>query len=161
VNPGVPYTAIVTGVGGTTGVALVEVFEADHPEIPLLNISTRARVLTGDNVLIGGFIIQGSGPQQVLITARGPSLGQPPFNVPGTLADPTLDLYQQGTINPIESNDNWVDSPNAAAIQATGNAPSNPLESAIIRTLQPGAYSAIVRGKNGGTGVGLVEVYAK
>jgi len=161
VNPGVPYTVHLTGVSETSGIAIVEVFELDKPEVPLLNISTRGPVLTGDNVMIGGFIIQGDAPQQVLIIAKGPSLGQSPFNVPGSLPDPTLELYQAGVTNPIESNDNWVDSTNLAAIQATGNAPTSALESAIIRTLAPGAYTAIVRGKGAFQGIGLVEVYKK
>ena len=161
VNPGVPYTVHLTGVGGASGVAIVEVFEADHPEIPLLNISTRGKVQTGDNVMIGGFIIQGNASQQVLITARGPALGVAPFNVPGVLSDPTLELFQAGNPVPIATNDNWGESPDAAAIAATGNAPTNALESAIIRTLAPGAYTAIVKGKNGGTGIGIVEVFKK
>lgn len=127
----------------------------------MLNISTRGNVLTGDAVLIGGFIIQGSAAPQVLITAKGPSLGQAPFNVPGALADTTLEIYQAGVALPIETNDNWGEAANAAAIQATGNAPSSALEAAVLRTLLPGAYTAIVRGKNGAVGVGLVEVYAK
>ena len=111
--------------------------------------------------MIGGFIIQGDGSQQVLIVAKGPSLGQAPFNVPGSLPDPTLDLYQAGVANPIDTNDNWVDASNSAAIQASGNAPSSPLESAILKTLAPGAYTAIVRGKGAFQGIGLVEVYKK
>jgi len=161
VNPGVPYTVHLTGVAQTTGIAIVEVFELDKPEIPLLNISTRAPVLTGDHVMIGGFIIQGDAAQQVLIIAKGPSLGSAPFNVAGSLPDPTLELYQAGNPNPIDFNDNWGESANAAAIQASGNVPTNALESAIIRTLAPGAYTAIVRGKGLAQGIGLVEVYKK
>jgi len=161
VNPGVPYTVHLTGVGETSGIAIVEVFELDKPEVPLLNISTRGPVLTGDQVMIGGFIIQGEAAQQVLVLAKGPSLGSSPFNVPGALPDPTLDLYQAGIAEPIESNDNWVNSPNMAAIQSSGNAPSSPLESGIIRTLAPGAYTAIVRGAGAFQGIGLVEVYKK
>ena len=161
VTPGVPYTVHLSGTGATTGLALVEVFEADKPDLPLLNISTRGTVLTGDSVLIGGFIIQGNSSQRVLVTAKGPSLGSAPFNVPGALADTTLELYQAGVALPIETNDNWGESSNVTAIQATGNAPTHALEAAIIRTLAPGAYTAIVKGKNGATGVGLVEVYAR
>jgi len=159
VSPNVPYTVHVTGVGNTTGIGIVEVFELDQPETPLLNISTRGPVLTGDNILIGGFIIQGDAAQQVLIVAKGPSLGEAPFLVPGSLPDPTLELYSGATV--IESNDNWVDSTNAAAITATGNAPTKPLEAAILRTLAPGAYTAIVKGKGTFQGIGLVEVYKK
>ena len=161
VNPGVPYTVHLTGVSNATGVALVEVFEADRPETPLLNISTRGRVQTGDNVMIGGFIIQGTGSQQVLVTARGPALGQAPFNLAGVLADPTLELFQAGNAVPIATNDNWGDSADVAAIQATGNAPTSALESAIIKTLAPGAYTAIVKGKNSGIGIAIVEVFKK
>jgi hypothetical protein len=161
VNPNVPYTVHVTGVSETQGIAIVEVFELDKPEVPLLNISTRGPVLSGDNVMIGGFIIQGDSPLPVLIVAKGPSLGVAPFNIPGSLPDPTLELYQAGVAAPIDSNDNWVDSTSAAAIQASGNAPTNPLESAILRTLTPGAYTAIVRGKGAFQGIGLVEVYKK
>ncbi len=159
VSPGLAYTVHLAGVSNTTGIGLVEVFETDRPDIPLLNISTRGRVGTGDDVLIGGFIVQGTSPQRVLIVAKGPSLGLAPFNVPGALADTTLDLYSGSSV--IESNDNWGDSAEAAAIQASGNGPTRALESAILRTLAPGAYTAIVRGRNGATGVGLVEVYAK
>jgi hypothetical protein len=80
------YTAIVSGFGGTTGVAIVEVFELDQPGTPLINIATRGPVYTGDNVMIAGLIIQGDAPKTVLITARGPSMAGPPHNVPGTLS---------------------------------------------------------------------------
>ncbi len=149
----------MTGVGDTTGIGIVEVFELDKPETPLLNISTRGPVLTGDNILIGGFIIQGDAAQQVLIVAKGPSLGQSPFNLGGALPDPTLDLYSGSTV--IESNDNWGEAHNTAAIGSSGNAPSHALESAILRSLAPGAYTAIVKGKGSFQGIGLVEVYKK
>jgi hypothetical protein len=122
----------------------------------LRNISTRAFVQTGDRVEIGGFIITGSGTKRVLIRAIGPSLSG--LGIGGTLADPTLELRNASNAL-ITSNDNWTDSPDAAAIQATGIPPSNNFESAIIRTLNPGSYTAIVAGKNGGTGIGLVEIY--
>ena len=157
-NPGA-YTAIVTGYGTTSGVALVEVFEIDHPETPLINISTRGPVYTGDNVMIAGLIIQGDTPKTVLITARGPSMAGPPFNVPGTIANPTLSLYSGQTV--IASNDNWPESANAAQIRMAIGVPTNGLESAILITLQPGAYTAIVSGANGGTGLSLVEVFAQ
>ena len=151
------YTAIVSGVGGGTGVGIVEVFEADHPEYPLINISTRGQVQTGDNVMIGGFIIQGNASQTVLIRAVGPNLAN--FGVPGVLANPTLQLYSGQTV--IASNDDWQSASNAAEIQATGLAPVSSLESAILITLAPGAYTAIVSGVGGGTGVGIVEVFAR
>jgi len=151
------YTAIVQGVGGGTGVGVVAVFAVDHPEIPLANISTRSQVLTGDNVMIGGFVIQGSGPQTVVISATGPSLAA--FGISNPLADPTLTLVRSSDQSVVASNDNWQDAPNAAQIQASGFAPSDPHESAIMVTLDPGAYTAIVSGKNGGTGVGVVGVF--
>lgn len=158
-NPGA-YTAVVSGAyssaGYTTGVAIVEVFEVDHPENPLVNIATRGPVLTGDQVLIAGFIIQGNGPQTVVVRARGPSLA--PFGVTGTLADPVLRLYTGDTL--IATNDNWVNAANAAQLQASGFAPSNSNESAILITLNPGAYTAIVSGAADTTGVGIVEVFS-
>ncbi len=157
-NPGA-YTAIVNGVGATSGVAIVEVFEIDQPGTPLINIATRGPVYTGDNVMIAGLIIQGDAPKTVLITARGPSMAGPPHNVPGTLSDPVLTLYSGQT--PIASNDNWPDAVNASQIQTAIGAPSNTLESAILITLQPGAYTAIVSGADGGTGLAIVEVFAQ
>jgi YVTN family beta-propeller protein len=149
------YTAIVTGAGGTTGVGLVEIFEVDAPSVPLINIATRGPVLTGSDVMIGGFIIQGSGPQTVVVRARGPSLAQ--TGVPGVLANPVLQLFQGQTQMAV--NDDWGSASNAAAIQASGFAPPDALESAILVTLQPGAYTAIVTGAGGTTGVGIVEVF--
>ncbi len=151
------YTAIVTGAGGLTGVGIVEVFEVDRPEVPLVNIATRGRVLTGSDVMIGGFIIQGDAPQTVVIRARGPSLV--PFGIANALGDPVLQLFSGAT--PITSNDNWQTATNAAAIQASGFAPSNANESAILITLAPGAYTAIVTGAGNTTGVGIIEVFAQ
>jgi hypothetical protein len=123
----------------------------------LLNISTRMLVLTDDKVLIGGFIITGTDPKEVLIRGIGPSL----TGVGVTLSDPTLELHQGSTI--VTTNDNWKTRPDGtsqqAEIEATTIPPTNDLESAILATLSPGAYTAILAGKNGGTGVGLVEVY--
>ena len=127
------------------------------------NISTRLQVGTADRVMIAGFIVQGSAPKRVLIRAGGPSLAQ--FGVPNTLANPRLDLHD--TSNTIGMNDNWqttqiggvITSDQVAEIQNSGLAPSDPAESAIIVTLPPGAYTAIVQGVNGGTGVGIVEVF--
>ena len=148
------YTAVVSGVGNTTGVAIVEVYEIDAPSMPLLNISARGLVATGESVMIGGFVVSGSAPRTVVVRAIGPSLAL--YGVPGVLQNPQLQLFSGST--QIAYNDNWQDS-NAAAIQASGFAPSNPLESAIRITLPPGAYTAIVTGVGGGTGVGMVEVY--
>ncbi len=109
----------------------------------------------GDDIGIGGFIISGVTPKHVLIRAIGPSLTQ--SGVPNALPDPVLELYHSGP-SPFATNDNWRDT-QEAAIEATGIAPVNDLESAIDITLTPGNYTAIVRGNNGGTGVALVEVY--
>jgi hypothetical protein len=111
-------------------------------------------VQTGNNVLIAGFIVSGSGSTDVLIRALGPTLGQ--FGVTGALGNPTLDLLTGNTL--LASNDNWKDT-QRAAISATGKAPPNDLESAIRNTFTPGNYTAIVRGKNNTTGIGLVEAY--
>jgi photosystem II stability/assembly factor-like uncharacterized protein len=151
------YTAVVSSADGTPGVGIVEVMEVDHPELPLAAISTRGNVLTGDDVMIGGFIVQGSGPQTVIIRARGPSLAAQ--GVSGALANPVLHLLS-GTTE-IASNDDWVSSPDAAAIQAAGFAPANSLESAILVTLNPGPYTAVVTGQGGATGIGIVEVFAQ
>jgi hypothetical protein len=126
------------------------------PALPnLANISTRLSVGTDDNVLIGGFIITGTGDKNVIVRALGPSLAAQ--NVPGALADPVLELHDS-TGAMIATNDNWKDS-QQAEIEATTIPPSDDHESAIVRRLTPGNYTAIVRGKNNGTGVGLVEAY--
>jgi uncharacterized repeat protein (TIGR01451 family) len=179
------YTAIVSGVGGTSGVGLVEVFDLDTGTQPkLVNISTRARVLTGDSVMIGGFwIAGGTGSKTVLMRARGPSLGAAPFtNDPRfVLANPTVELYSGGTV--IAQNDQWDQqtgcTPNGPLtacgdtnqIIATGLDPCQPnpgetvappncgSESALLVTLSPGGYTMIVRGAGGGTGLGLVEIF--
>ena len=146
-----PHTAALRGKAGGTGVGLVEVYdlESAKPE-QLANISTRGQVLTGDDVMIGGFIIDGLYPAKVLLRAIGPSLP-----VPGALKDPTLDLVDaQGNII---SNDNWRATQEA---EIAGVLPPNAeKEAAIVATLVPGSYTAIVRGKDGTTGVALVEGY--
>ena len=120
----------------------------------LLNISTRLNVQAGENVLIGGFIITGTDPKQVLLRGIGPSLGA--AGLSGVLANPTLELHHSD--GSVVTNDDWKDS-QESEISASGLAPTNDLESAIIATLDPGFYSAILSGVNGGTGVGLVEAY--
>jgi uncharacterized protein DUF11 len=151
------YTAIVSGVGNTTGVAIVAVYEVDHPEAPLVNISTRGRVLTGNDVMIGGFIIQGGTPRTVVVTGIGPALLG--AGIPNALANPTLTLVAaDGTI--VATNDDWGAAPNASQIQQAGFAPANPRESAIMVTLPPGAYTAVLSGAGGTTGVGIIAVYS-
>ena len=156
------YTAIVRGVNNTTGVALVEVYDLDTRRLDvsinaqLGNISTRGLVQTGDNVMIGGFIVRGDLPARVIVRATGPSLAQ--YGITDPLADPTLELHN-GNGAVIAFNDNWMDAPNKQAIIDSGFAPSNNLESAILMTLDPGNYTAIVRGTNDTTGIALVEAY--
>ena len=119
-----------------------------------LNISTRASVLTGENILDGGFIVTGTDAKQILIRGLGPSLANQ--GVTGFLMDPTLELHDTNGV--IQSNDNWKDN-QESEIEATGIPPANDAESAIIATLAPGEYTVILQGKDGGTGIGLVEVY--
>ncbi len=149
-----PYTALLKGYLGTTGVGMVEVLDVDDSLPYLSNISTRARVGTDHLVTIAGFIITGNTPKQILIRGRGPSVGVPAGVT--RLPDPTLTLKSGQTT--IGSNDDWEDAANAADISATGKAPGDPLDSAIMMVLQPGAYTAILRGAGGVTGVGIVEV---
>jgi glucose/arabinose dehydrogenase len=153
------YTAIVFGKNGTSGVALAEVYDVDSAASSQLgNISGRGHVQTGDNVMIGGFIVGNNiGAARIVVRALGPSLSGSVSSP--VLADPTLELHDvNGTL--IGFNDNWQDDPDQAMlITDAGLAPSNSLESAILDGLAPGPYTAIVVGKNGGTGIGLVEVY--
>jgi hypothetical protein len=152
-DPG-SYTAIVRGVGDTTGVGLVEVYDLDQTvDSKLAQISTRGFVQTGDNVMIGGLYVIGSDSQTVIVRAIGPSLP-----VDGKLLDPTLEL-RDGNGALLDSNDNWR-SDHEQEIIATTVPPSDNAESAIVRTLTPGPYTAIVRGVNDTTGIALVEVYA-
>jgi len=160
------YTAIVRGVNDTTGVGLVEVYDLNFGGSfsRLLNISSRSVVLDGDNVMIGGFIVQGSGPKRVIVRAIGPELTQ--YGVQNVLTDPKLELHD-GSGALIASNDNWqttviggiITKDQVMDIQSSGHAPTQPSESAIIADLPPGRYTAIVRGKNISVGVALVEVY--
>jgi len=159
------YTAILRGVDNMTGVALVEVYDLS-PGIDsiLANISSRSFVLGGDNVMIGGFIVQGTQSKKVIIRAIGPELTQ--YGVPNALGDPTLELHDRtGAL--IASNDDWqhtiiggiITKDQVMDIQNSAHAPTAASESAIIATLPPGNYTAIVRGKNIAVGVALVDVY--
>lgn len=151
------YTAILRGKNGTTGIGVVEMYDLDvTSDSKLANISTRGFVQPGSNVMIPGFILgNGTASEKVIIRALGPSL----TGVANVLADPTLALHDSnGTL--LMSNDNWRDDASQAAqIIATGIPPQNDLESAIVTTLPAGPYTAIVEGKNGGTGVAVAEVY--
>jgi hypothetical protein len=149
------YTAIVRGVNNTTGIATVEVYDLDtSANSKLANISTRGLVQTGDNILIAGTIVVGQTSRKAIIRALGPSL-----SVPGKLSDPILELHD-GNGALLEANDNWMDSPNKQAIIDSTIPPPNASEAAIVRTLTPGAYTAVVRGANNATGIVVVEVYA-
>jgi hypothetical protein len=156
VAPGA-YTAILRGKNDTTGVAVVEAYDlAPMVDAKLANISTRGFVQTGNDILIGGLIVAGNGPATTVVRALGPSLGQ--AGIANPLQDPTLELHDgNGTLT--NFNDNWVDNGQLTSIQATGLAPANNLESALLTTLSPGAYTAVVRGKNDSTGIALVEAY--
>ncbi len=147
------HTAVVRGANGTTGVGLVEVYDLEPgSDAKLGNISTRGFVQTGDNILIGGLILTGSSPLRVLVRALGPSLP-----VAGALADPTLELRDRdGAL--LASNDDWRSTQEAEIIGTTLPPPSE-REAAIVRTLPPASYTAIVRGVGGSTGVALVEAY--
>jgi hypothetical protein len=157
---GIGYTAIMSGVNNATGLGLVEVYDIDSAaDSKLANISTRGQVLTEGDVMIGGVIMVGSEPEKVIVRAIGPSLGG--AGVTGSLQDPTLELHDSnGAL--LVSNDNWRSS-QEAEIKATGLQPTNDMESAIVTTLPASpdgmAYTAIVRGVNGTTGVALVEFY--
>jgi hypothetical protein len=145
---------VAGGINDTSGtLASAELYGPLSPSAQLLNIATRLKVLSGDNVLIGGFIITGTDPKKVLILGVGPSLSQ---FFSGSLADPTLELYQGNTL--LQANDNWK-TDQQAEVEATGAQPTNDLESAIVRTLDPGSYTAILRGKGDATGIGVVQAY--
>ncbi len=152
------YTVIVTGADPTPGISLVELYDIEPlSHSTLKNMSTRGSVGTLDNVLISGFIVGDVGSSTVVVRAIGPSLAS--YGVTGVLSDPTLAIYDS-TGSLIASNDNWQDNINAIDIQKNGLAPPNPSESALVLHLPAGAYTAVVRGVNDGTGIGLAEVYS-
>ena len=155
------YSAVLAGNNQTSGIGVVEVYDlSPAANSQLANISSRGFIDTGDNVMIGGFIVgggTGGGNAKVIVRALGPSVP-----VAGALSDPTLELHDaSGTI--VTSNDDWKTRPDGssqqAEIEATTIPPTNDLESAVVASLPPGNYTAVVRGKNNATGVGLVEVY--
>jgi len=155
-DPGT-YSAILRGNNNASGVALVEVYDLnDGVDSKLANLSTRAFVSTGDDIVIAGVLLGGgSGLDTIVVRGIGPSLTG--FGVPNALADPMLELRDEnGAL--LVANDNWQDDP-IGMISVLGLAPTNALESAIVATLAPGAYTALLSGVNNGTGVGLVEVY--
>jgi hypothetical protein len=151
------YTAVMRGKNDSTGIGVVEMYDLNlGSDSKLANISTRGLVQTGGDVMIVGFIFgNGAASEKVAVRAVGPSL----TGISDLLADPTLDLHDSnGTL--LMSDDNWNDDANQAdAISANGMAPQSDLEAAIVTTLPPGAYTAIISGKGGGTGVAVAEVY--
>ena len=160
IDPGA-YTVILKGKNGESGVGSVEVYDLDPTSnSSLANISTRGFVETNDNVMIAGLIVGGSNPDnptRVVVRALGPSI---PVN--GALANPTVELHDENGAA-IAFSDDWKKRPDGSnqqpEIESTHVPPSNDLESALIQPLLPGSYTAIVRGKDGSTGIGLVEVY--
>jgi hypothetical protein len=153
------YTAILSGKNNTAGVGLIEVYDGNpNSESQIGQISTRGFVQGGNNVMIGGFILGGSqADARIALRGLGPSLSQ--FGLNNVLADPTLEVRDaNGTT--LVANDNWIDDPaSAALLTANGLAPANPKESGIFTSLPPGQFTAILAGKNGGIGIGLVEIY--
>ena len=155
------YTASLAGMNNGSGVGLVEVYDLNSgATAKLANISTRGSVQTADNVMIGGFSLGGSStnPTRIVVRAIGPSLTQ--FGINNALSNPTLELFDNNGQR-VAFNDNWTDDQNQAAqLQALKIAPSQTAESAVVTTLPPGLYTAIVAGQGGGVGIGLIEVYA-
>jgi hypothetical protein len=160
VTPG-NYTAIVTGAGGATGVALVEVYDESSSEstIELSNLSTRGYVGTGDSVMIAGFIVGGNVGEEtsVVIRVLGPTIAASPYNVVGTITDPVLTIVDGTGV--IATVDNWGDHQDSNMVASLNRTPSSANEAAIFLNVTPGNYTAIVTGANGTTGVALVEVY--
>jgi acetyl esterase/lipase len=149
------YTGVLRGANGATGVGLFELYDLDAASSRLTNISTRGEVGSGSDAMIGGFIIGGDDPTKVIVRAIGPSLAA--SNIPNPMADPLLDLYDtNGSL--ISSNDDWR-SAQAEQIIASGVPPSDDREAAIVATLLPGGYTAMVRSAVGSEGVALFEVY--
>jgi hypothetical protein len=155
--PPASYTAVVTGAGDGTGLALAEAFDvAAGSDSSLGNVSTRGFVGTNENVLISGFIVGEVGSSTVIVRALGPTLSDAGVNNP--LLDPTLTVYDMnGTA--LATNDNWQSTTDVADIENREIAPTDPSEAAIILKLMPGAYTAIESGADGGSGVGLIEIY--
>jgi len=152
------YTAILAGKNQGTGVGLVEIYDTNGAaDAQLANISTRGFVLAGNNVMIGGFILGGNNNTQVAARGIGPSLAQ--FGLNPVLADPTLELHDSNGAT-LATNDNWLSDPvSATQLTAKGLGLSDPKEAGIFTSLPPGAFTVILAGKDGGIGIGLVEIY--
>ena len=156
------YTAIVKGNGNTSGLGLVEIYDLNQEvDSKLANLSTRAFVGTGDNIVIAGFLLSnnGGGLDRVIVRGIGPSLTPVPFPASVVLADPTLELRDSNGALILANND-WQDNASQAAeIIAAGLAPTNTREAAVAASLPPGLYTALLAGLNNGTGIGVVEIY--
>ena len=150
------YTVVVSGVNNTTGVGLVESYTLDNNASHAANIATRGRVGIGQNALIGGFIVGGRPPKRIIVRAIGPSLGASGFT--GLLADPLIEL-RNGDGQLIGENDDWQSGGQRDEIIATGIPPNDAREAALIATIPPDNYTAVVRGADGGSGIALVEIY--
>jgi hypothetical protein len=153
------YTAIIHGADGSPGIGVVEVYDLSSTDPSELgNLSVRADVESGDNALFNGIIMRGGTPKRILFRAIGPSITVNGTPLAGRLQDPTLEVHDaNGGL--LQSNDNWKDAPNMAEIQATGLAPTDDRESAILMSLPSSDYTSIVRGKGGTTGIALAETY--
>jgi hypothetical protein len=156
-SPG-SYTAVVSGYGSSQGNGLVEAYEMQANSTRLVNISTRGRVGTGSEPMIGGLIVQGSTAKKVIIRGLGASLGAGAGAITDALADPILEL-RDASGNLLAVNDDWGNSSQAGEIVASTIPPVNAQESAIVATLSAGNYTAILRGVDDTSGVGLVEVF--
>jgi len=152
------FTAVVRGKNNSSGVGVVEFYDVTGTSMHLVNVSSRGLVQSGDNVMVGGFIAaDGNGQFPFVLRALGPSLSQ--FGVTNPLPDPVLELHDSNG-NTLRITDNWQDDePQRDDINAAGLGPSDPKEAAMLMMLPPGAYTAIVRGNDGATGVALVEIY--
>lgn len=156
--PPAAYTVILKGAGQTSGIGLIEVYDNDPAaDSELANISTRGFVLSNDSVMIGGFILGGTNNTRIAVRGIGPSLAQ--FGLNPVLQDPTLELHDSNGAT-LATNDNWLSDPlSASQLSANGLALSNPNEAGICTSLPPGQFTVILAGKNGGVGIGLVEIY--
>jgi hypothetical protein len=152
------YTAIMAGKNNTSGVGLVEIYDVGGAvDAQLANISTRGFVLTDDNVMIGGFILAGNTDTHIVVRGKGPSLALIGLNP--VLADPMLELHDENGVL-LASNDNWQDDPTAATqLMSLGLALEDPSEAGLYMPLPAGSFTAILAGRNAGTGIGLLEIY--
>jgi PKD repeat protein len=157
-DPGT-YTAIIRGADGSPGIGVIELYDlSTNDPAELGNLSVRADVETGDNVLFNGLILRGGTPKRILFRALGPSLTANGSPLPGTLQDPTLEVYDANGTS-LRANDNWKDAVNRSEIEGTGLAPTDDRESCVLLTLPSADYTSIIRGKNGTTGIALGETY--